>query len=287
MSLDHRYDFVLLYDVTDGNPNGDPNADNMPRTDPESGHGIVTDVCLKRKVRNYVSTVRGNTPPYEIYVTDGAVLNKQHQRAVDAEKDNKGEVDRTAWMNKTFYDVRAFGAVMTTGVNAGQVRGPVQLCLSRSIDPITIVEHSITRCAVTTEKEAEKRDKNQTMGVKFTTPYGLYRCSGFVNPFDADKTGFSKEDLDLLWEALINMFALDRSAARGMMVTRALVVFEHESKLGNAHAHRLFNLLKVKRDPVVTAPRSYDDYEVMLASPPDGTKVSCLVLEGGESIRML
>ena len=188
--MDHRYDFVLLFDVTDGNPNGDPDAGNLPRVDPETGHGLVTDVCLKRKVRNFVGTVKGEQPPHEIYVKERAVLNKQHDRAyqalkLDPKKSKQPEVEQCRqWMCQNFYDVRTFGAVMSTKVNCGQVRGPIQMAFSRSVDPIVSLEHAITRCAVATEKEAEKQDgDNRTMGRKFTVPYGLYRCHGFVNPF--------------------------------------------------------------------------------------------------------
>jgi CRISPR-associated protein Csd2 len=276
MSLDKRYDFVLLFDVQDGNPNGDPDAGNLPRLDAESGHGLVTDVCLKRKVRNYIGIAKGEQPPYEIYVKEKAVLNKQHERAyvgIGAEdllksddKKRKGgdKVDEArAWMCKNFFDVRTFGAVMSTGINCGQVRGPVQLTFGRSVTPIVSLEHSITRMAVATEAEAEKQGgDNRTMGRKFTVPYGLYLAHGFISAPLAAQTGFSDTDLDLFWDALVNMFEHDRSAARGMMATRGLYVFEHASTLGNAPAHALFERIDVKLKDGVTAPRSFADYRI-------------------------
>ena len=275
MSLTNRYDFVLLFDVKDGNPNGDPDAGNLPRLDAESGHGLVTDVALKRKVRNFVGLVKGEQPPYEIYVKEKSILNKTHERAyiaIGAEDALKGE-DRKRkgggdtvgkardWMCANFFDVRTFGAVMSTGVNCGQVRGPVQLTFARSIDPVIAQEHSITRMAVATEAEAEKQDgDNRTMGRKHTVPYGLYMAHGFVSSFLAKQTGFNEDDLTLLWQALGQMFEHDRSAARGEMTTRGLYVFKHDSELGNAPAHALFEHIQVKRKSDV--PRSFDDYEV-------------------------
>lgn len=276
MSLAHRYDFVLLFDVIDGNPNGDPDAGNLPRVDAETGHGLVTDVCLKRKVRNYVGLVKSEQPPYEIYVKEKAVLNKQHERAYEGigagellkgdDKKRKGG-DKVGeardWMCKNFYDVRTFGAVMSTGVNCGQVRGPVQLTFARSVDPIVTLEHSITRMAVATEAEAEKQDgDNRTMGRKHTVPYGLYVAHGFVSAFLADQTGFSEDDLELLWSALAQMFEHDRSAARGQMSTRGLYVFQHDAKLGNAHAHSLFERVEVKKN--IEVPRRFADYTVQV-----------------------
>lgn len=276
MSLENRYDFVLLFEVTNGNPNGDPDAGNLPRLDDETGCGLVTDVSLKRKVRNFVGMVKGEQPPYEIYVKERAVLNLQHVRAYEAigagdllkgdDKKRKGG-DKTgeakAWMCKNFFDVRTFGAVMSTGINCGQVRGPVQLTFARSYDPIMSQEHSITRMAVATEAEAEKQDgDNRTMGRKHTVPYGLYVAHGFVSAFLADQTGFSEDDLTLLWQALQQMFEHDRSAARGEMATRGLYVFKHESKLGNAHAHELFERIDVKLRDGVAAPRAFKDYTV-------------------------
>ncbi|MEI2781409.1 MAG: type I-C CRISPR-associated protein Cas7/Csd2 [Candidatus Competibacter sp.] len=274
-SIKNRYDFVLLFDVIDGNPNGDPDAGNMPRMDPQTGHGLVTDVCLKRKVRNYVGLKQGEQPPFEIYVKEKAVLNRQHERAYTAlgfalsgesgkRKGSGDEVEKArAWMCGNFYDVRTFGAVMSTGINCGQVRGPVQMTFARSMDPITPAEHSITRMAVATEKEAEaQQGDNRTMGRKFTVPYGLYRAHGFISAHLAAQTGFSDGDLALLWEALGSMFEHDHSAARGQMTTRGLYVFEHATALGNAPAHRLFERIAVNlRDPAGT-PRGFEDYAV-------------------------
>ena len=242
MSLTNRYDFVLLFDVKDGNPNGDPDAGNLPRLDAESGHGLVTDVSLKRKVRNFVGMAKGEQPPFEIYVKEKAILNNQHKRAYvgigreellagDDKKRKGGDAvdDARQWMCRNFYDVRTFGAVMSTGVNCGQVRGPVQITFARSIDPIIAQEHSITRMAVATEAEAEKQEgDNRTMGRKHTVPYGLYMAHGFVSSFLAKQTGFSKDYLELLWQALGQMFEHDRSAARGEMTTRGLYVFKHD-----------------------------------------------------------
>ncbi len=274
--MEHRYDFVFLFDVTDGNPNGDPDAGNLPRVDPETGHGLVTDVCLKRKVRNFVGLVHSNEPPHEIYVVEKAILNNQHAKAYEAigKKSGKGpDAEATAWMCKNFFDVRTFGAVMSTKVNCGQVRGPVQLAFSRSIDPIVSLEHAVTRCAVTTEKEAKAQEgDNRTMGRKFTVPYGLYRCHGFINPFLADQTGFSHGDLELFWKALGQLFENDRSASRGQMAPRALVVFEHASKLGNAPAHKLQERVRVERRDAETPARGFGDYAVSVheADMPEG-----------------
>jgi len=276
MSLNHRYDFVLLFDVTNGNPNGDPDAGNLPRLDAETGNGLVTDVCLKRKVRNYVGLVKCEQPPFDIYVKEKAILNNQHKRAYigieradllegDDKKRRGGEaVDQARdWMCRNFFDIRTFGAVMSLGINCGQVRGPVQVTFARSIDPIIAQEHSITRMAVATEAESEKQEgDNRTMGRKHTVPYGLYRSHGFVSAFLAKQTGFSEDDLALLWQALCQMFEHDRSAARGEMTTRGLYVFKHDSELGNAPAHKLFDLIQVNRcDPAQPA-RSIADYEV-------------------------
>ena len=277
MDLSKRYDFVLFFDVKDGNPNGDPDAGNLPRVDAETGNGLVTDVCLKRKIRNYVGLAKGEQPPYEIYVKEKAVLNSQHTRAyqalgIDLSKDEgkrKGGDkidDARAWMCKNFYDVRTFGAVMSTGVNCGQVRGPVQLTFARSVDQVVSSEHSITRMAVATEAEAEKQGgDNRTMGRKFTVPYGLYRTHGFVSAPLAKQTGFSQEDLELFWEALQNMFENDRSAARGLMSARRLVIFEHSSLMGNASAQELFDRVNAERatDPGKAA-RDFSDYRVSL-----------------------
>jgi len=277
MSLANRYDFVLLFDVKDGNPNGDPDAGNLPRLDAETGNGLVTDVSLKRKVRNFVGLVKGEQPPYEIYVKEKAILNKTHERAYVAtgaagalkgeDKKRKGGgavVDNARdWMCANFFDVRTFGAVMSTDVNCGQVRGPVQITFGRSIDPIVAQEHSITRMAVATEAEAEKQEgDNRTMGRKHTVPYGLYRSHGFVSAFLAKQTGFSESDLELLWQALCQMFEQDRSAARGEMTTRGLYVFKHKSELGNAPAHALFDRIEISRKNGVAVPRGFADYEV-------------------------
>lgn len=289
--MNHRYDFVYLFDVTDGNPNGDPDAGNLPRLDAETGQGLVTDVCIKRKIRNYVGLTKEEQPPFEIYIKEKAVLNQQHERAYQASK-LKSESKKlpkkveeaqkiTHWMCENFYDIRAFGAVMTTEVNAGQVRGPIQFTFGRSIDPIISSEHSITRCAVTTEKEAEKQQgDNRTMGRKFTVPYGLYRMHGFVNANLAAQTGFDSndEDLELLWSALANMFDHDRAAARGQMSPQELIVFQHESQLGNAPAHKLFSRVKVERtasNGEVGPPRSFSDYSVSVddADLPSGISI--------------
>jgi len=281
--IKHRYDFVLLFDVVNGNPNGDPDAGNSPRIDPETGHGLVSDVCLKRKIRNYVCLAKFEsdrpTQGYDIYVKEGAILNQQHQRAYDApplkdSKDKGTDKIRLArdWMCQTFFDIRMFGAVMTTEVNCGQVRGPVQLAFSSSVDPIVSLEQSITRMAVTTERESKQQEGgNRTMGRKEIVPYALYCCHGFVSPHLAAQTGFSEDDLNLLWDALKVMFEHDRSAARGEMASRKLVVFEHESPLGNFPAHALFERIKAVRRDLTKPPRAYTDYEVTVdqtALPP-------------------
>lgn len=289
MSLTNRYDFVLLFDVKDGNPNGDPDAGNLPRMDAETGHGLMTDVSLKRKVRNFVGVAKGEQPPYEIYVKEKAILNNQHKRAYvgigreellagDEKKRKGGDAvdDARQWMCRNFFDVRTFGAVMSTGINCGQVRGPVQLTFARSIDPIIAQEHSITRMAVATEAEAEKQEgDNRTMGRKHTVPYGLYMAHGFVSSFLAKQTGFSEDDLELLWQALSQMFEHDRSAARGEMTTRGLYVFKHDSELGNAPAHGLFERIQAKLKAGVSVPRSFDDYDVAIqdADMPAGVKL--------------
>jgi CRISPR-associated protein Csd2 len=289
MTLAHRYDFVLLFDVKDGNPNGDPDAGNLPRLDAETGHGLVTDVSLKRKVRNFVGMVKDSAPPYDIYIKEKAVLERTHRIAYEAigatdeladdpdakgKKKRKGSADSVSaareWMCKNFFDVRTFGAVMSTGVNCGQVRGPVQLTFGRSIEPVVASEHSITRMAVATEAESDKQDgDNRTMGRKHTVPYGLYRSHGFVSAFLAKQTRFGAEDLDLLWQALSQMFEHDRSAARGEMSTRGLYVFEHDKELGNAHSHMLFDRLVVSRtgDPDTPA-RTFGAYSVSFDGKP-------------------
>jgi CRISPR-associated protein Csd2 len=294
MSLQNRYDFVLLFDVKDGNPNGDPDAGNLPRVDAETGQGLVTDVSLKRKVRNFIGLLKEEQPPYEIYVKEKAILNKQHERAYQAipggaemlagdDKKRKGgdKVEEARqWMCHNFYDVRTFGAVMSTGVNCGQVRGPVQITFARSVDPVIASEHSITRMAVATEKEAEKQDgDNRTMGRKFTVPYGLYVAHGFVSAHLADQTGFSDTDLELLWQALGNMFEHDRSAARGEMATRGLYVFKHESKLGNAQAFSLFERIKAELKDKNSVPRRFGDYAVTVDADnlPNGVELLTLI----------
>ena len=306
--LANRYDFVLVFDVKDGNPNGDPDAGNMPRLDAESGHGLVTDVSLKRKVRNFVGLVKdqGQRDPaegekrFEIYVREKAVLNLQHERAYSALKlatapeaqaqdatenvaefalvadvkkkpakkeKRKGSADEVGqardWMCQNFFDVRTFGAVMSTGTNCGQVRGPVQITFARSVEPVVALEHTITRMAVTTEGEAEKQDgDNRTMGRKHTVPYGVYVAHGFVSSFLAKQTGFGEDDLELLWQALSQMFEHDRSAARGEMATRGLYVFKHDCELGNAPSHALFDKLKVAQTNPGEVARSFDAYQV-------------------------
>lgn len=297
MSLAHRYDFVLLFDVKDGNPNGDPDAGNLPRLDAETGHGLVTDVAIKRKVRNFVGLTQDQTERApepgekrnEIYVREKAILNLQQQRAYsalnldsdEATNETEGTEDRKAkkkrkgsgddvelarrWMCQNFFDVRTFGAVMSTGINCGQVRGPIQLTFARSVDPIVTSEHSITVCA------ARKDDKpiEQQIGIqgrKHTVPYGLYRAHGFVSAFLAKQTGFSDDDLTLFWQALCQMFEHDRSAARGEMTTRGLYVFKHDSELGNAPAHALFERVQVQRNAGVEVPRAFADYVVSVAA---------------------
>ena len=276
-AIAHRYEFVYLFDVTNGNPNGDPDAGNLPRLDPETNCGLVTDVALKRKIRNFVTLDKDGAPGFAIYMQEKAVLNNQHKKAYDAleikpedkklPKDEAKAREITAWMCANFFDVRTFGAVMTTGVNAGQVRGPVQLAFATSVEPVLPLEISITRMAVTTEKEAEAQSgDNRTMGRKHIVPYGLYRAHGFVSAKLAERTGFSDDDLKLVWNALINMFEHDRSAARGEMAARKLIVFEHENAMGNAPAHVLFDAVKVKRaEGTEDRPaRSFGDYRVSI-----------------------
>ena len=268
--LKNRIDFVYIFDVQDGNPNGDPDAGNLPRVDAETGMGLVTDVCLKRKVRNYVQVAKQLTDGYDIFIKEKAVLNTlidaahEDESVKKAEEKDKANAARDI-MCKKYYDIRTFGALMTTGKNAGQVRGPIQMTFARSVDPITALEHSITRMAVATEKEAEKqKGDNRTMGRKATVPYGLYVCHGFISANLAQQTGFSQNDLDLFFDALKNMFDVDRSAARGLMSAQRLIVFKHDSVLGNAPANKLFDLVKVERkDKSVTA-RSFVDYEVTI-----------------------
>ena len=265
--LKNRIDFVYIFDVQDGNPNGDPDAGNLPRVDAETGMGLVTDVCLKRKVRNYVQTAKGQADGYDIFIKGKADLNTLIDKAHD-DSEVKAAKDKTEaarmFMCKNYYDIRTFGAVMSTGKNAGQVRGAIQLTFARSVDTIATAEHSITRMAVSTEKEAEKQSgDNRTMGRKATVPYGLYVCHGFISANLAQQTGFSEEDLQLFWDALRNMFDVDRSAARGLMSAQKLIVFKHDSMLGNAPANKLFDLVKVKK-VCDGAPRSFSDYTVTI-----------------------
>ena len=303
MSLTNRYDFVLLFDVKDGNPNGDPDAGNLPRVDAETGHGLMTDVAIKRKVRNFVDLVKRDSdghplPKHDLFIREKGVLNHQIERAYETDPNTKAAYEAWAlwqrekkknpkpprhyediardWMCWNFFDVRTFGAVMSTGdkqegdgvesklrKTAGQVRGPVQITFARSVDPIVSLEHSITRMAVTNEKDLEKE---RTMGRKHTVPYGLYMAHGFVSAFLAKQTGFGGDDLELLWQALENMFEHDRSAARGEMSTRGLYVFKHASELGNAHAHALFDRIKLSKTNDV--PRAFSDYTVSFDDSP-------------------
>ena len=286
--IKNRYDFVILFDVENGNPNGDPDAGNQPRIDPETGHGLVTDVCLKRKIRNYVETRMEDAAGYRIYIKDGVPLNRSDAEAIkalDIPEDLKAAkkadpgIDRKLrdYMCQNYFDIRTFGAVMTTFVtgalNCGQVRGPVQLTFAHSIDPIIPQEVTITRVAITTEADAQK--KNTEMGRKYIVPYALYRAEGFVSANLARKTtGFSEEDLQLLWEAILNMFENDHSAARGKMAVRELIIFKHDSELGNAPAYKLFDAVTVERKPGVELPRRYQDYTVQVAETlPEG--VTC------------
>lgn len=295
-AVTNRYDFVLFFDVENGNPNGDPDAGNLPRMDPETSQGLVTDVSLKRKLRNYVAEAKGDTPGHAIYMQDGAVLNRQHALAYTAaglkseskKKPKKVEDAEaiTAWMCANFWDIRTFGAVMTTEVNAGQVRGPVQLTFARSVEPIMPLEVSITRSSVTNEKDAETKDR--TMGRKHLVPYGLYRAHGFINANLAGRTGFSEDDLALLWAGFRGMFEHDRSAARGMMAARRLIAFRHETALGNAQAHKLFDRVAVQRSHKGTTlpigddrthnwpvARAFTDYAIQLDETdlPDGITI--------------
>lgn len=273
MSIQNRYEFVFFFDVRNGNPNGDPDAGNMPRLDPESSRGLVTDVCLKRKIRNFIELNYENQAGYEIYVKEKSVLNLQNKRAYEAlsvkpeakklPKDEAKAREITQWMCQNFFDVRTFGAVMTTEVNSGQVRGPVQLAFAQSVDPIVPLEVAITRMAVTNEKDLEKE---RTMGRKYIVPYALYRVHGFISAKLAEKTGFSEEDLQKLWQSLQLMFEHDRSAARGEMAARKLIVFKHDSDLGSRPAHLLFDTVKVERvqGESGTPAAGFDDYRIVL-----------------------
>ena len=299
--LNNRYDFAYLFDVANGNPNGDPDAGNLPRLDPETNQGLVSDVCLKRKVRNFVAMTKGDAPGHEIYVAERAILERQQKRAWDAimpdataenrkklPKDEQKAREITRWMCSNFFDVRTFGAVMSTkGANCGQVRGPVQFAFARSVEPIMPLEVSITRMAATTEADAESKGDIRTMGRKHIVPYGLYRGHGYVSACLAGGkgTGFSEEDLELLWSALAQMFDHDRSAARGEMTARRLVLFKHASALGNAPAHRLFERVTVNRvsngveyevgDRNLPPARAYSDYSVSVDTDnlPQGIEV--------------
>ncbi|MDI6808745.1 MAG: type I-C CRISPR-associated protein Cas7/Csd2 [Candidatus Eisenbacteria bacterium] len=300
-AINNRCDFVLFFDVKDGNPNGDPDAGNLPRVDPETGHGLVTDVCLKRKVRNYVMLSKSEDEGFDIFVKEKGILNQEIERSYTSSdkvkeavrawqvwrKDKKNQEPERhyedvakEWMCENYYDIRAFGAVMSTGddkedeeskskirMTAGQVRGPIQLTFARSVDQIVTLEHGITRMAVTNERDLEKE---RTMGRKFTVPYGLYRCHGFVSAPFAAQTGFSDDDLSLFWKALLEMFEHDHSAARGQMATRKLVAFKHDSELGNAPAHKLFDMVKAeaKTKPV----RDFGDYRISVPSQSDMPK---------------
>lgn len=273
-ALSHRYDFLLLFDVQDGNPNGDPDAGNMPRIDAETQQGLVTDVAIKRKLRNWVLARFNGVSPHMIYVTEGAVLNQKHAtawRAPDGagkepptkdKKADRSDVQKAQdWMCRNYWDVRSFGAVMSTEVPAGQVRGPIQLTFARSVDPVLSAEHSITRMAVTNERDLEKE---RTMGRKFTLPYGLYVARGFIAPHLAAKTGFTTDDLETLKQALRDMFEIDRSAARGFMATRGIYAFRHDSALGNAPAAALFDLVQINRRDSSAPPRHFTDYAVTI-----------------------
>lgn len=290
-AIKNRYEFVILFDVENGNPNGDPDAGNLPRIDPESGYGIVTDVCLKRKIRNYVETVKEDSEGYKIYIKEDVPLNRSDNTAYEYLKTNEKDikelkkkdpdVDRKIrdFMCENFYDIRTFGAVMTTFVkaalNCGQVRGPVQLGFARSIDPIISQEVTITRVAITTEKDAE--NKSTEMGRKNIVPYALYRAEGYISANLACKvTGFSEEDLELLWESIINMFEIDHSAARGKMAVRELIVFKHSKELGDCPAYKLFDAVEVKKNEDVIYPRQYKDYSVAIHEElvPDSVEIS-------------
>lgn len=299
--IKNRYDFVILFDVENGNPNGDPDAGNMPRIDPETNLGLITDVCLKRKIRNYVETVCEDQPGYRIYVKDGVPLNRSDnegfvyagidnaasmkaedlKKAVKKQVENGTDVDKLVreFMCSNFFDIRTFGAVMTTMVkgnlNCGQVRGPVQLGFSRSVEPVFPQEVTITRVAITTEADAEK--KGTEMGHKYIVPYALYRCEGYISANLARKvTQFSEDDLAILWEAILGMFEFDRSAARGNMAVRDLIIFKHDSELGCAPAHKLFGTISIKRKENVPVPRAYSDYEVSIDTDSIPEGVECI-----------
>ena len=275
--LKNRYEFVILFDVENGNPNGDPDAGNMPRIDAETSRGLVTDVCLKRKIRNYVELIKQDDEGYKIYVKEGKALNSMHQEACNEVKTEKNKVnlDAKQYMCSNYFDVRTFGAVMSTGdYNCGQVRGPVQLNFASSIDPIVQSEFTITRQAVTTEKDLEK--KSTEMGRKHLVPYGLYRTEGYISAKLAQQTGFGEKDLELLFESIENMFEHDHSAARGKMAVRKLIVFKHESELGNAQSHKLFDLIEVAKIEASKPARAFTDYSVVInnANLPQGVEMT-------------
>lgn len=291
-AIRNRYEFAIIFDVENGNPNGDPDAGNMPRVDPETGYGIVTDVCLKRKIRNYVEVVKEDEPGYGIYIKSGVPLVTSDKKAFEALNTNESEVKKLKkdnpeidgkirdFMCENFFDIRTFGAVMTTFVkaslNCGQVRGPVQLSFARSVDPIFPQEITITRCAITTEADAEKN--TNTMGNKFIVPYGLYVAEGYISANLARKaTGFSEDDLELLWNAIINMFEYDHAAARGKMAVRKLVIFKHDCELGNTPSYKLFDAIKIKRREDVKVARSYNDYEITISESEIPQGVTCTV----------
>lgn len=285
-AIENRYDFVYLFDIINGNPNGDPDSGNMPRQDLDTQRGLVTDVALKRKIRNYVDLARGGEAPFAIYMREKAILNNEHKKAYEAlgiqpetkklPKEEAKARELTRWMCANFYDVRTFGAVMTTEVNTGQVRGPVQLGFSQSVDPVIPQEITITRSSVTNEKDASK---DRTMGRKYIVPYGLYRCHGYVSANlagdETKGTGFSQEDLDLLFEALVNMFEHDRSAARMEMNAQRLIVFRHDGRMGNAPAQKLFERVRIQRRDGVAVPRAFSDYVVSIDRDglPDGVEI--------------
>lgn len=277
--MNNKYDFIYFFDVKDGNPNGDPDAGNMPRIDAETGEGLVSDVCLKRKVRNYVQIVKNGVPSYDIFIKEGSVLNDTINTTA---KDTKTKEEARKAMCEKFYDVRTFGAVMATGKkNAGQVRGPIQLTFARSVTPIITAEHTITRMAVTDAKGTDANDMGtrQTMGRKYTIPYALYQTQGFISANLAKGTGFSEEDLQLFWDALKNMFDVDHSAARGMMCPRRLIIFKHDSELGNAPSHELFDLVKVGQKDSTKPARSFADYEIIIDEKncPKGVKIDVMI----------
>lgn len=286
--IKNRYDFVLLFDVKNGNPNGDPDAGNLPRLDPETNQGLVTDVCIKRKVRHFIETVKANEPGYMIYMQEKAVLNNLNKQAYDAlqlqhdpktkklPKDAQKAKELTQYMCDNFFDIRTFGAVMTTEVNTGQVRGPIQLAFARSIDSIVPMEISITRMAVTNEKDA---DKERTIGRKHIVPYGLYRMHGFISVPLAEQTGFNEADLKTFWQALLTMFEFDHAAARGEMVTQKLIVFKHKDRLGNAPSHKLFERVLIQRKDNNSPARDFSDYTVTILDDDLPTGVEILVDE--------